>query len=216
MTKLTLSFDNGPEPTVTGEVLTILRHHRVRATFFVLGHKLADPARRTLAERAYAEGHWIGNHTHTHSVPLGTTSEPDAAAREIGRTQELIGELAHPNRFFRPIGGGALDRRLLSSAALDYLIRNRFSCVLWNCVPRDWIESERWPAIARAAIDRQPWTLIVLHDLPTGAMNQLDAFIAEIKAAQIEIVQEFPPDCVPIVAGRIVRPIDSYVTAAAP
>jgi len=86
--------------------------------------------------------------------------------------------------------------------------------VLWNCVPRDWTEPERWPAIARAAIDRQPWTLMVLHDLPTGAMAQLDAFIAELKATHVEIVQEFPPDCVPIVAGRVVRPIDRYVAEA--
>jgi peptidoglycan/xylan/chitin deacetylase (PgdA/CDA1 family) len=206
MTKLTLSFDNGPEPAVTSEVLAFLRRHRVLATFFVLGHKLEDPARRALAERAHAEGHWIGNHTYSHSVPLGTTAAPDAPAREIGRTQELIGELAHPNRFFRPIGGGALDRRLLSSAALDYLIRNRFTCV-----PRDWTEPERRPTIARAEIDRQPWTLMVLHDLPTGAMAQLDAFITELKTIQIEIVQEFPPDCVPTVAGRVVRPVDSYV-----
>jgi hypothetical protein len=103
---------------------------------------------------------------------------------------------------------------LLSPGALDYLVRNRYSCVLWNCVPRDWAEPEGWPATARTEIELQPWTLMVLHDLPTGAMNQLDAFLVQALQAGIEIVQEFPPNCVPIVNGRIVRPIEPYVGAA--
>ncbi len=47
-------------------------------------------------------------------------------------------------------------------------------------------------------------------------MAQLDAFITEVKTAQIEIIQEFPPHCVPIVAGHVVRPIESYVAAGSP
>ncbi len=211
MRKLTLTFDNGPEPDVTPMVLDVLREHSVRASFFVLGHKLADPARRSLTERAFSEGHWIGNHTYSHSIPLGMRHEPDAPEEEIGRTQKLLGRLAHPNRFFRPIGGGSLDNRLLSPAALDYIVRHRYTCVLWNCVPRDWVEPDRWPATALAEIERRPWTLMVLHDLPTRAMRHLDKFIIEAKAT-VEIVQEFPPECVPIAEGRIVRPIDSYVS----
>lgn len=101
MHKLTLTFDNGPEPEVTGKVLQTLRRHRLRSSFFVLGQKLEDPVRRALSEQASAEGHWIGNHTYSHSIPLGLRTEPDAPEAEIGRTQELLGELAHPNRWFR-------------------------------------------------------------------------------------------------------------------
>ena len=67
MFDLTLSFDNGPEPDVTPAVLDILARRNLRATFFVIGDKLAQPGRRALAERAHAEGHWIGNHSYTHS-----------------------------------------------------------------------------------------------------------------------------------------------------
>ncbi|HUY18902.1 MAG TPA: polysaccharide deacetylase family protein [Candidatus Binataceae bacterium] len=214
MNKLTLTFDNGPEPEVTGEVLAVLRRHRLRSCFFVLGQKLADPARRALAERARADGHWIGNHTYSHSTPLGMRTEPDAPELEIGRSQELIGPLAHPNRWFRPIGGGRLDHRLLSPAALDYLVRNRYSCVLWNCVPRDWAEADGWTDTAWRELQLRPWTLMVLHDLPTGAMKHLDTFLARLLKAGVEIVQEFPPDCVPIVNGQIVRPMAPFVAAA--
>ena len=68
---LTLTFDNGPEPGVTPRVLDILRERGIKTTFFVIGEKLGDPERRRLAARAHDEGHWIGNHTFTHSVPLG-------------------------------------------------------------------------------------------------------------------------------------------------
>jgi peptidoglycan/xylan/chitin deacetylase (PgdA/CDA1 family) len=59
--EVTLTFDNGPEPGVTEEVLEVLKREAILATFFVLGAKLADPARRRLAGQAHAEGHWIGN-----------------------------------------------------------------------------------------------------------------------------------------------------------
>ena len=95
MFDLTLSFDNGPEPEVTPHVLDILAKHGIKTTFFVIGEKLLDPERRSLAKRARDEGHWIGNHTFTHSVPLGRQRDPDTAEHEIGRTQALIGDLAH-------------------------------------------------------------------------------------------------------------------------
>src|SRR5262249_23473011 len=103
---LTLTFDNGPEPDVTPRVLDILAARAIKSTFFVIGEKLADPQRRQLAARAHDEGHWIGNHTYTHSVPLGRQSDPLAAEHEVGRTQAVIGELTHGKRWFRPFGGG--------------------------------------------------------------------------------------------------------------
>jgi peptidoglycan/xylan/chitin deacetylase (PgdA/CDA1 family) len=63
MAKVTLSFDNGPEPDVTPRVLDILSARGIRSSFFVLGRKLADAAARQLTERAKREGHWIANHT---------------------------------------------------------------------------------------------------------------------------------------------------------
>ena len=89
---VTLSFDNGPEPGVTPQVLKVLKKEQILATFFVLGAKLADPARRKLAERAHAGGHWIGNHPMTHGTPLGKTERRFQMQREITRNpQERVG-----------------------------------------------------------------------------------------------------------------------------
>src|SRR5437764_5282858 len=119
MFDLTLSFDNGPTPDVTPFVLDVLARRGVKATFFVIGEKLAQ--HRALAERAHAEGHWIGNHTWSHSFPFGLMA-PDAAKSEFDRTQDIIGPLRHPHAFFRPYGqGGNLDNRLLSKAVVAHL-----------------------------------------------------------------------------------------------
>ena len=204
--KVTLTFDNGPEPGVTERVLEVLAEEAIRATFFVLGAKLADPARRKLAERAHAEGHWIGNHTMTHAVPLGHIKEVGKARSEILETQKLIGGLSHPDRLFRPFGGGgALGPHLLNSEALEVLKEERMTCVLWNAVPRDFADPHGWVERALEQCAAHPWTLLVLHDLPNGAMNRLPAFIKKARERDARFQQDFPPECVTIHRGRVVR-----------
>ncbi|MGY4507905.1 polysaccharide deacetylase family protein [Bradyrhizobium sp. USDA 3650] len=214
MFDLTLTFDNGPDPNVTPRVLDILGERGIKSTFFVIGEKLADPARHRLAMRAHGEGHWIGNHTFTHSIPLGEQPDRDTAKSEIGRTQAAIGDLAHPQRWFRPFGGGGnLDTRLLKPSVVDYLTRNKHSCVLWNAIPRDWDDPDGWSERAAVQCSRQLWTLMVLHDLPTGAMDHLEQFLDRAEAAGARFRQDFPPQCVPIRNGAIALPINDYVSS---
>lgn len=213
MTTVTLSFDNGPDPSVTPFVLDTLAERGILSTFFVVGRRAAEPGGMALVERAHAAGHWIGNHTWTHTVPLGRRHEPDLAETEIARTQRLIQPFAQHPPLFRPFGGGGiLSPDLLSGGALDHLRAEGFTCVLWNAVPRDWVDPDGWVATALAQIESQPWSLVVLHDLPTGAMRHLPAFLDRLGGRGYEIRQDFPSDCLPIVGGTVVRPIDGFFT----
>ena len=199
--KVTLSFDNGPT-AVTADVLDVLVAHGILASFFVVGTQLAQPDCRRLAERAAAEGHWIGNHTLTHTIQFGESDDSDLPAREIGEAQALIGRLSHPDKLFRPYGGGGiLDERLFSSAAIDYLQEHEYTCVLWNCVPHDWDDPDRWVRRCLADLRTRPWSLVVIHDLPTGAMDHLPEFLDGLDTLGAEVVQEFPESCVPIRNG---------------
>ena len=199
---------------MTPLVLDVLTRHGVFSTFFVIGCKLLDPSARACAERAHAQGHWIGNHTWTHSRPLGEQPGHEVAKLEIGRTQAEIGALSHDPPLFRPTGGGGnLDRRLLSPEAAAMLQADGYTCVLWNAVPRDWERPDGWVDVALAQIAAQPWTLMVLHDLPTGAMRHLDRFLAEASRRGVRFRQDFPPASLVITAGRVTGPLADFVSS---
>ena len=217
MATVTLSFDNGPDPAVTPFVLDILAEREILSTFFVVGQRAAEPA----------PWRWYGVPTRpaigsatipgTDSVPLGRRHEPDLAETEIARTQHLIQPFTQHPPLFRPFGGGGiLNPDLLSGDALDHLCAEGFTCVLWNAIPRDWVDPDGWVETALAQIESQPWSLVVLHDLPTGAMRHLPHFLDTITGRGCEIRQDFPPDCLPIVGGTVVRPIDGFVTRSQP
>jgi peptidoglycan/xylan/chitin deacetylase (PgdA/CDA1 family) len=210
--RLTLSFDNGPFPDVTPRVLEALADAGATATFFVCGKEAADPKRRPLLEAIRAAGHRIGNHTQSHRVELGTTSDPDAPRREIEDAQAALAGFTDSDKLFRPYGaGGVLGPRLLSHAAVSHLCEGGYTCVLWNSVPRDWEDPTGWPDRALADLRAQDWTLLVLHDLPTGAMRALPDFLARARDAGAELTAELPPSCVPIRRGRVVGALAGLV-----
>lgn len=212
--KITMTFDNGPDPHVTPLVLDVLARHGIASTFFVLGDKLRD--RRHLAERAHAEGHWIGNHTYNHLVPLGLSAEPGIAAREIEETQALIGDLTHERHFFRPFGGGGvLDERLLNREAADVLTRGGYTCVLWNAVPCDWSHPSTWIQTALRFSREQDHTVLVLHDLNTEAMAHLERFIETAADQGATFVQDFPRSCIPMERGIDTGTLTEYIADAA-
>jgi hypothetical protein len=137
---------------------------------------------------------------------------PDAAKSEFDRTHAAIGPLVHPHRYFRPYGqGGNLDNRLLSRDVVAHLANQRATIVLWSALPRDWQDPDGWVERALNQVAAQPWSLMVLHDLPTGAMRHLDRFLGLIEDRGGRIRQEFPPDCLPMVDGEITHPLDRYL-----
>ncbi len=211
MRKVTLTFDNGPEPGVTPLVLDCLAHHNLKTTFFLIGEKAIDPARAQIAKRASDEGHRIGNHTFTHTTPLGDLDRKDALA-EFERAEQALAWLQQPRRLFRPYGGGGtLGPHLLHPAVVEKLEAGGFTCVLWNSVPGDWRDPEEWVNRALDDCRARVWSLVVLHDLPTGAMAHLDEFIRRLIGEGVELTQEYPADCLPIMEGKIVLPLEQYV-----
>ncbi|HYB99065.1 MAG TPA: polysaccharide deacetylase family protein [Candidatus Limnocylindrales bacterium] len=212
MKPITLSFDNGPSPGITERVLDTLAERAVRTTFFVVGDRLRDPTARRLAERAVAEGHWVGNHTMTHSVQLGAAADDSVHEREIGAAQEIIGSLSHGDRFFRPYGaGGVLTNELLSPGAVEYLQGGSYSLVLWSIVPRDWDPSVDWVESCLSHARTQAWPLVVLHDLPGCAPERLPELLDRLAAEGFEVRQEIPDHSMPMHRGAMRATIDHLV-----
>jgi peptidoglycan/xylan/chitin deacetylase (PgdA/CDA1 family) len=211
MARVTLTFDNGPDPVWTPHVLDVLTDHGLKASFFVVGRKLAlKPELRPLLERARDDGHWIGNHSYNHVYSLGDIDREDAFDVEVASTFDVLGDLAHPRRLFRPFcNAGVLNDRVFKAVDVERIQAAGCSCVLFNSIPRDWCDGDGWVDRALADVARRDWSTVVLHDIPgypdgvdERPMKNLDAFITAARAEGHEFVQEYSPDCVLIEAGE--------------
>ena len=203
VTKLTVTFDNGPTPGVTDKVLDALRSRGLKSTFFLVGDKLATAEARDLVSRAHEEGHWIGNHTMHHGPPLGEWTDAQSACDEIAGAQEKIVAFEHRRRFFRPNGRGLVGPHLLSSAALEYLVHHRFTVVLWSIYVRDSKIPEGWAARGLAQIGRRDWDVLVVHDVGSSSMDALPRFLDTVLDQGIMVEQDFPADLVPLEQGAL-------------
>ncbi|MDJ0787942.1 MAG: polysaccharide deacetylase family protein [Myxococcota bacterium] len=220
MRRLTITFDNGPDPECTPGVLDALGERGLPATFFVCGRgnrlhpacRAGGDAERAILERARSEGHWIGNHSLTHTLELGTTRDEARIEREIIGCDEILGDL-NEHRLFRPyMAGGQRTKRIFSPEAVDHLCRNGYTTVLFNCLPRDWAEPETWPEEALRQMEALDWACLIVHDVSRyGSMQHFARFLDEVARRDVEVVQEFPGDCVPIRKGELVGSLDGIV-----
>ncbi len=126
---LALTFDDGPNPCATPQLLDVLAEAGVRATFFVVGNFVRrEPA---LARRIAAAGHLVGNHTMTHPWLAWQTAA--CIRREIAGCNALLEDtLGAPVRLFRPPHGAR--RPYVLSFARDLGL----TTVQWNAMPKDW------------------------------------------------------------------------------
>jgi peptidoglycan/xylan/chitin deacetylase (PgdA/CDA1 family) len=194
---------------VTDQVLDILAERSLRAIFFVVANRVeGDAAARALLTRMVGDCHRVGNHSLTHGRPLGELREQETIA-EIATARDILREFTGENFLFRPWGTeGQLDRRCLNRTAVNYLVSGKYTCVLWNSVPRDWADPVGWIDRALADVRALEHTLMVVHDLPSGAMDGLPCFLDELDRSGVAVTAELPTECVPIVGGRIVSSVD--------
>ncbi len=215
MSRVHLSFDNGPHPVGTPLILEVLRRRGLQATFFVLGRELATPEGRALAEQIVHEGHRLGNHSWSHQTPLGEDPGWDAVERELAGTQVLLDALWTGPRWFRPFGGGGkLGPHLFSPQSVEWLVQNEVTAVLWNSVPGDWLDAEGWVDVALADAERLEHDLVVLHDIVPEAMAHLDRFLGELADRGHTITEALPADCLPLVDGVPGPRLAGYVRSA--
>jgi peptidoglycan/xylan/chitin deacetylase (PgdA/CDA1 family) len=148
-----LSFDDGPDPIYTPQVLDILARHRAHATFFVIGERaLAHP---DLVRRIRVEGHEVGNHYFMNGATLRHSDSEFLGYLE--RTEKAAG-IVGPGKLFRPPGGVAWPRQLR-------LARERgYSCVLGSAYPHDPAHPPVWYIKWLVEKNLAPGAIVILHD----------------------------------------------------
>jgi peptidoglycan-N-acetylglucosamine deacetylase len=202
--RVTLTFDNGPHREVTPLVLDELSGRGLPAVFCLIGRQLRLDGGSELARRIVDDGHRVVNHSLTHTTPLGEDPSADHARSEVLGMHHLLDDLVGDwgERWFRPFGrGGSLGQHVFSPASLQLLAELDYSVLLWNSVPRDWEDTEGWVDTALRDIEHHRHTVVVLHDLPTGAMAHLPRFLDLLEQRGIDITAELPDSCAPFLWG---------------
>jgi len=154
-----LTFDDGPNPTATPQLLDVLAQHQVRATFFVIDKHIT---RETvpLVRRAFEDGHAVAIHWHSRELMFKSPTYVASAIQEAAARMELV--TGHQScRAFRPHAGHRSIPMIMGAAKAGFRV------VGWSWMAFDfnWFRQRKAddlvPRLARIA---SPGDIIVIHD----------------------------------------------------
>ena len=161
---IALTFDDGPNPPITDEILDILAKYRTKATFFVLGKRAEDHI--DMLKKIYAGGHEIGNHSWSHER-LQFRS-PAFVKREVFNTDRIIRASGYkgPIHFRSPFGSRFIVLPFL-------LMRSHRVHILWNITLNDWESPTPEKILQNFEKAMTPGSIVLLHDgYPKGWENR--------------------------------------------
>lgn len=161
--QMLLTFDDGPDPEYTPQILDILKEEKVPATFFVVGINVENNI--PLLKRIYDEGHEIGNHTFTH--PNIATVGLDRANLEINATRKLIESITgHSTILFRPPYNADSEPETMEEIIpISISKKDHFYTLSESIDPEDWEEGITADSIVTRTIrQKNLGSVILLHD----------------------------------------------------
>lgn len=161
---IALTFDDGPDPIFTGQILDILSEHGVRATFFPVGRQMLK--QREVVNRIQKEGHLIGSHTFFHP-DLGKISETRATV-EMNMQSRLMANITgkEPILFRAPYVSGRGPTKGNEAKIMRQINKRGFIIAGSDVVPPDW-ELEEAADIANFIVDdivSGNGNVVLLHD----------------------------------------------------
>lgn len=150
--RIAITFDDGPNPVYTPQLLDGLKKRGARASFFVMG-KQAE-AYPELVRRMQEEGHLIGNHTYSH-IQLGKNNR-ERFKEELVKTNALLLEITGEEvEFVRP-PYGSWDKSLETELTM--------LPVLWTIDPMDWCSSNVSGIVKKVTSKAKENSVILMHD----------------------------------------------------
>lgn len=176
---LALTFDDGPNPELTPQVLRLLAQYKAHATFFVVGGTAKQYPQ--LLKQIAAGGHAIGLHSYTHP----SKTSPTQAVTEIAKTAAVVRQVTgHSPTLFRPPYG------ITNGNLCQQAVREKYTVVLWTISSAD---SNPIPAetIAHNIIHTpNPGDIVLMHDGAghTATVKALPQVLKELSAAGFKFV----------------------------
>lgn len=182
---LVLTFDDGPHPRYTDQILEILKKYNLKAVFFEVGRNLGPETTDTAAklaptaavsQRILAQGSVLGNHSYSHPV-LSKMTEP-AYTKEIDTTNALLTSiLKQPPVLFRP-PYGAINDAIVAKVQAD-----KMQPILWNVDSEDWADPVPNSIAQRVVqeVEKQGRGIILFHDIHKITIDVLPTVIETLE-----------------------------------
>ncbi len=164
---IALTFDDGPHPVHTQEILDILAEYDIKATFFVIGQNAGWYSDLVKAE--YEAGHEIGNHTFSHPMNLKKYSY-DGIKNEFKKAEQAINDSVDCKiKLLRPPGGIYGDTLCKAAADLGYTI------ICWSIDTRDWAHTPKDEIVKNVLSSVKDGDIILFHDYVANESPTPDA-----------------------------------------
>jgi peptidoglycan/xylan/chitin deacetylase (PgdA/CDA1 family)/TolA-binding protein len=182
---LVLTFDDGPHPRYTDQILVILKKYGLKAVFFQVGRNLgpetteADAkltATAAVSTRILAQGSTLGNHSYSH--PVLPKMDEAGYTKEIETTSALLTTiLKEPPVLFRP-PYGAINAGILSKVQSD-----KMKAILWNVDSEDWADPVPNSITQRVVqeVEKQGHGIILFHDIHKVTLEVLPQLIETLQ-----------------------------------
>ena len=167
--EIALTFDDGPNPTYTAQILAVLQQYDVSATFFAIGSEAA--AHPALVQQESQQGYIVGNHTWSHPN-LINLSPAEIRTQLLSASNEIEADTDQTPTLMRPPGGNFNSEVQSIAASLG------LSTILWNVDPRDWSRPGINKIIQTVLDTTHNGSIILLHD-GGGDRSQTVAAISE-------------------------------------
>lgn len=191
---IAITFDDGPHPSLTPQLLDMLKQRNVKATFFVLGSLVKDHPE--IMRRAVAEGHEIGNHSWDHPN-LGKMGD-DAVRSQLTRTKDAVNAAT---------GGKATDLMRPPYGSITSAQRRWFhddlgyKIILWSVDPLDWRKPGAEAITRRITESTRSGGIVLAHDIHPGTIAAMPATLDGLLAKGFKFVtvtqllaMELPPE----------------------
>ncbi|RUR73378.1 polysaccharide deacetylase family protein [Chlorogloeopsis fritschii PCC 9212] len=174
---IALSFDDGPHPQYTPQLLKVLDRYNITANFFWLGACVNRSPE--IAKDICDRGHWIGLHGYDHrNFPM---LAPNELKQSLEKTQVAIYQACNLQpqqvRDVRPPNG------LFTPKTLNFLQQWDYRTVMWSVVPEDWVRPGVANVVQRVLKDIKNGSIVVLHDGICGGED-----VAEITQVLIPLL----------------------------
>jgi cellulose synthase/poly-beta-1,6-N-acetylglucosamine synthase-like glycosyltransferase/peptidoglycan/xylan/chitin deacetylase (PgdA/CDA1 family)/spore germination protein YaaH len=172
--QVVLTFDDGPDPKWTPQVLDILKARNVKAVFFLIGRQAEDYPK--LVRRIVDEGHEIGSHTYTH--PNLSLVSHEQISLELNATQFLLESITgRSTTLFRPPYNADSRPSSLAELAPLKIAQEEFGylLVMESIDPEDWARPGTEEIIQRIKDQRHLGNIILLHDAGGNRAQTVEA-----------------------------------------